>query len=98
MSATTPTKSNAMLVVLVVGMLITGSINTLAKKMGYNTCSRGLSGVDVTEGAMDGCPPGEHKFQKVCMDSLSTDSTDIATKSRRRRPQLPPPPGCCYGY
>ena len=38
----------AVIAILVVGMLVTGSVNTIAKKVGYDTCSKGEPGVEGT--------------------------------------------------
>ena len=66
----------AVIAILVVGMLVTGSVNTIAKKVGYDTCSRGEPGVEGTptsRGVLAGqfrCPPGERKFQKPWTQTL----------------------------
>ena len=43
---------------LVVGMLVTGSLNTLSKKAGYDTCSEGLSSAagPFPDSAYESCP------------------------------------------
>jgi len=66
----------AVILALVAGMLITGSVNTISKKVGYDTCSRGEPGIEGTpsaRGVLAGqfrCPPGERKFQKPWSQTL----------------------------
>lgn len=56
---------------LVAGMLITGSINTVSKKAGYNTCSVGLPEIDVQADTSDWpCPEGQRKFKKPWSQTL----------------------------
>eukprot|EP00301_Raphidiophrys_heterophryoidea_P012960 c2028_g1_i1.p1 GENE.c2028_g1_i1~~c2028_g1_i1.p1 ORF type:complete len:440 (-),score=105.08 c2028_g1_i1:283-1602(-) len=58
------------IIVLVLGMLLTGSINTVSKKMGYNTCSTGLDHVDATSDTYKDCHSGQRKFQKPWTQTL----------------------------
>ena len=66
----------AIIICLVAGMLITGSVNTISKKVGYDTCSKGepgIKGTPTARGALAGqfpCPKGERKFQKPWTQTL----------------------------
>eukprot|EP00299_Pterocystis_sp_00344_P015784 c7896_g1_i1.p1 GENE.c7896_g1_i1~~c7896_g1_i1.p1 ORF type:complete len:409 (-),score=105.16 c7896_g1_i1:25-1251(-) len=55
-------------VILVLGMLLTGSINTISKKMGYATCSTGMSSVDSV--SSDKCHGHEKLFKKPWTQTL----------------------------
>jgi len=59
------------MVTLVLGMLIFGSVNTVSKKMGYKTCSTGLSSV-----GWDDCTADTH-------ETCSAYSDDPHTGQRR---------------
>jgi len=70
--------STSFALLLVAGMLVFGSVNTISKKLGYNTCSTGLDGVYATKDAAgpwdadddQRCPAGERKFQKPWTQTL----------------------------
>jgi drug/metabolite transporter (DMT)-like permease len=63
-------ESKFVLTMLVVGMLLTGTINTVSKKMGYQTCSKGLDSVPDTDDNTKGCHPGERLFAKPWSGTL----------------------------
>ena len=59
------------LVALVVGMLVSGSVNTISKKMGYSTCSTSPIAGDYS--SRDACPgfaPNGHQFRKPWTQTL----------------------------
>eukprot|EP00298_Acanthocystis_sp_HF-20_P010478 c18876_g1_i1.p1 GENE.c18876_g1_i1~~c18876_g1_i1.p1 ORF type:complete len:439 (+),score=162.51 c18876_g1_i1:78-1394(+) len=63
-------KKTLFTLLLVFMMLLTGSINTISKKIGYNTCSQGFSSVISTSHTSSGCDAGERKFRKPWTQSL----------------------------
>jgi hypothetical protein len=74
---------------LVIGMLTTGSINTLAKKMGYETCaSSSLSSNQATACAAGICTTGDHHGDdRECPRAAAAApraSTNFRSLGRRR--------------
>lgn len=64
------TTKKSVVLFLVIGMLITGSINTVSKKLGYDTCSLGLNNIKATADA-ESCPlANERKFIKPWTQTL----------------------------
>eukprot|EP00946_MAST-07B_sp_MAST-7B-sp1_P002304 g2304.t1 len=59
------------LMILVAGMLVSGSVNTISKKLGYGTCSTSpIAGDYSTAGSCPGFTPNGHQFRKPWSFSL----------------------------